>query len=396
MRSRAWYVCCLKPSISITLIHAHPSSRLPPTPLSPSPEKCWETALKTDFDLATKTVNSTPGFDIDTQGWPFFNGSNLESVLPYWQALGFTEGKDIVCANFDWRMPSIGLAKFYSRMQQLVEQMYNQNGNLAVDIIAISYGPQIALGFLHRMTQEWKNKYVRWFVAESPLWSGAALPPSVFAGGYAPAPNSPPYVVDFLRNIVTSTHGPMWIFPRPGNNNTSLWSDNEVIVRTPHKVYVASNMSLMLQDLGFELRAQSLPYLQAEPDLHDFAAPGVNTFITYGTQLPTPGSFVFDVDFTRNKSNIPPLPKVTNDPATGDTLVPYRSSRRALYTWPNIMKQQGLNFYSKEYPGQPHGGCCVANSKITIPCFNDVANLLLHGQVPANLDPIPSDTESQG
>lgn len=34
---------------------------------------------------------------------------------------------------------------------------------------------QIVLGFLHRMSQAWKDKHIAWFVAESPVWSGAPL-----------------------------------------------------------------------------------------------------------------------------------------------------------------------------------------------------------------------------
>ena len=58
--------------------------------------------------------------------------------------------------------------------------------------------PQYTLSFLHRMTQEWKSKYIDWFVATSPVWSGSPAALSVFSTGYAgflpgaPVPNAPP------------------------------------------------------------------------------------------------------------------------------------------------------------------------------------------------------------
>lgn len=298
------------------------------------------------YNHKANTVTSVPGYDVSTVAWPYFNSSSLGIVLAYWQQLGYTEGKDIFSAPFDWRFPSIGLTGFYQHLQQLVEQVSASNDNLPVDLLAVSYGPQVTLGFLHRMTQTWKKRYIRWFIAESPVWSGSALPPSVFAAGYKSSPNDPEAEAEFTRMITTKVHSVMWLFPRPGNNSNA-WSDDEAIVTTPSKTYVASNMTQLIADLGFEERAQSLLALQNEPDLHDFAAPGVNTFVAYGTGLQTPGSFVFTEDFVRNRSNVVALPKVINDPDGGDTLVPLRSSRRSLTFWPAAQRKLGVQFYSK-------------------------------------------------
>ena len=38
--------------------------------------------------------------------------------------------------------------------------------------MSASFGPQFALGFLHRMTQAWKDQYISWFIAASPVFSG--------------------------------------------------------------------------------------------------------------------------------------------------------------------------------------------------------------------------------
>jgi hypothetical protein len=53
--------------------------------------------------------------------------------------------------------------------------------------------------------------------------------------------------------------------------------------------------------------------IQNEPDLTEFAAPGVNTFVTYGYGVPTLGFFRYDFDFTANASIIPALPVNVRD-----------------------------------------------------------------------------------
>ena len=52
-----------------------------------------------------------------------------------------------------------------------VETVYANTG-ARVNLVALSEGPQLVLSFLHRMSQAWKNKYVSYFVAASPVWSG--------------------------------------------------------------------------------------------------------------------------------------------------------------------------------------------------------------------------------
>ena len=55
-------------------------------------------------------------------------------------------------------------------VKALIEDVYAKCNNTRVTIISPSYGPQVTLGFLTRMTQTWKDKYVSLFVALSPVW----------------------------------------------------------------------------------------------------------------------------------------------------------------------------------------------------------------------------------
>jgi hypothetical protein len=53
-----------------------------------------------------------------------------------------------------------------------VESVFASTGT-QVNLLAISEGPLVTLGFLHRMLPAWKAKYINWFIANSPVWSGS-------------------------------------------------------------------------------------------------------------------------------------------------------------------------------------------------------------------------------
>ena len=60
----------------------------------------------------------------------------------------------------------------------------------------------------------------------------------------------------------------------------------QVLITTETKEYTAFDMRELLQDLRLDpsVLAQ-LAFLEAEPDLHAFAAPGVDTFVSYGSGM---------------------------------------------------------------------------------------------------------------
>lgn len=260
--------------------------------------------------------------------------------------------------------PYVQVEKTYARTQQ------------KVSLLAISFGPQTTLGFLHRMTQPWKDKYIAWFVAESPVWSGAPFAVESVVSGLYFDPNA-----TFLyRDISIRVASLSWLFPRPGTANTT-WGTDDVIVRTPSKRYTAFDYTQLLRDLGLTFLVQGQALLQNEPDLSLFAAPGVDTLVTYGSQLGTPGYFEYASDFVANASAAPPAPDtIINVSETGDTLVPVRSSLRGLYSsWPQEQASVGKMLFHREYPGQQHALCCVPQGGV---CFHQVVDLIVNGTVP--------------
>ena len=139
---------------------------------------------------------------------------------------------------------------------------------------AFSGGPQWTLAFLHRMEQSWKDAFVSWFVATSPVWAG--LPEAL--SGYISGATSP-----YQRGLSALVHAlpsAMWFFPRAGQNSTTSWSKDDPVVLAKTKNYSAYDIPEIFADLGLSATAQAeLAFLHAEPDLGGFAAPGVNTFV---------------------------------------------------------------------------------------------------------------------
>ena len=72
-------------------------------------------------------------------------------------------------------------------MQSLIENATRLNGGQKVALWAFSGGPQWTLAFLHRMSQQWKEAHISWFVATSPVWGGVPEALSSYIAGTAAA-----------------------------------------------------------------------------------------------------------------------------------------------------------------------------------------------------------------
>eukprot|EP00730_Choanoeca_flexa_P000813 TRINITY_DN10346_c0_g1_i1.p1 TRINITY_DN10346_c0_g1~~TRINITY_DN10346_c0_g1_i1.p1 ORF type:complete len:245 (+),score=55.03 TRINITY_DN10346_c0_g1_i1:836-1570(+) len=240
--------------------------------------------------------------------------------------------------------------------------------------MAVSWGPQVALAFLHRMTQDWKDQHIAWFVAESPVWSGTPSTAGAVTAGYTPNNNS--LVAKINRACATAVPSPVNLLPRKGTTNVT-WDYQTVIVKTPSKTYTAYDMPQLYEDLGFDL-ADMVRHIEALPDLATFAPPGVNTLITYGYNLSTAASYEWDEDFVANSNITPPQPSVVHyDPQTGDGLVPLRSSLRAMQEWTAPMAASGHKLVHKSYVNQRHASCMLPRPYENTGCFEDVISLLL-------------------
>lgn len=279
--------------------------------------------------------------------------------------LGWEVGKNLFMAPFDWRVPSFNQSDFHAQLQTLVETTVKSTGQ-KVTLMALSEGPQVTLSFLHRMTQEWKDTHVAWFVANSPVWSGA---PMSLMSAVSGINTTSTMSFELGRQLSLNTPSFYWLWPRLGDNATITWPADEPLLLTPSRVYTAANMSNALRDLGLDAYAAVADIVTHEPDMTAFAPPGVNTFVTYGTQIPTPATYSYDRDFAPQLPS-PPQPSLVGV-TSGDSVVTLRSSLRGL-TWTDAMAAAGHRLVHKEYPKQQHAFCLFSD----VTCLHDVLRLI--------------------
>eukprot|EP00045_Choanoeca_perplexa_P017707 m.262849 g.262849 ORF g.262849 m.262849 type:complete len:461 (+) comp17610_c0_seq3:108-1490(+) len=365
-----------------------PKSTDGPQPLWPTPTLnttadalCWFSDLNTPFDQTApgNPYHPRQGATVSVLDMGNFSGTALWFMPYYYAPYGYVVGQDLFNVPFDWRLPLDGLTDFYASLKATIEHASQLNNNRKVALLSVSWGPQVALGFLHRMTQEWKDQYIAWYVAESPLYSGSPVGALAVTSGYASDPTQPTSAT-FIRAIATQVDVMMNLLPRAGTSNVT-WPSDFVLVKTPNKSYSAYDMPQLYADLGFSYNTRAVYHVQQEADLAEFAPPGVNTFITYGYNISTAGSLVYAEDFQANASYCPPLPTVVPDPATGDSLVPVRSSLRAAAEWPTKMAQAGQELVYKAYANQPHAYCISPAGPDG--CFFDVMRLILNNTKPS-------------
>lgn len=350
----------------------------PSESMNMSEVQCWLANLAVVLNPTTQTFQSKRrGVNVRIVDFGGLDGMPaLAALIPYWEQLGYVEGQNMFGAPYDWRIPTSGRPDtFYGDLQHLVEHAYAINNNRKVVLLAPSFGPQFVLGFLHRMTQVWKDQYIEWFVTESPVWSGVYLSLMDYVAGEG----KPKFIAGLARQEIQSLAITAWMFPRAGTNPNITWPDTETIVSTPSKNYTAFDIAHIYSALNFTDSA-ALKFVSTEPDLAQFAHPGVNTLVTYGYDVDTPGPFSFPKDFVANR--LPNAPSFVN--VSGDGLVPLRSSLRAT-AWQDDMQKEGFKLIYRGYFNQSHAMCLLPPAMgIFDGCFAMVAALLVNGTVPTS------------
>eukprot|EP00730_Choanoeca_flexa_P000131 TRINITY_DN10059_c0_g1_i1.p2 TRINITY_DN10059_c0_g1~~TRINITY_DN10059_c0_g1_i1.p2 ORF type:complete len:416 (+),score=75.46 TRINITY_DN10059_c0_g1_i1:2623-3870(+) len=304
-----------------------------------------------------------------------FTSRQGETVVPTEMVLPPNPNAVIKAVSYDWRFPLNNLGAFFPRLQRVIEELYEGNRQRQVVLIGPSWGAEAGLAFLHRMTQEWKDKYIAWFIPQSPLFGGAPLAMLDLSSGLS-FPGVPHWLSLLYRSVAHVAAVGMQVLPRAGFSNVT-WNASQVIIQTPSKNYTAFDAAQLLTDLGFGDQVQALKAVENGPDLAQFKHPGVDTFVTYGYNVPTPDFFQYAEPFDGHNSTVPKPPIATrNSQETGDGYVPVRSGVRGWYAWHDAMAQDQHRLIYKGYLGQFHANC-------TDTCSDDWIKLILEDIVPS-------------
>jgi len=284
--------------------------------------------------------------------------------VKYMEKHGWEVGKTMFGAPYDWRFATERVDDYYERVQELIETVHDDTG-LPVSIFAHSMGPAVANGFLARMTQEWKAKYIALFLALAPVWSGNIV--SVWsavsgldceaAWGHKCPAGQGSLTKAVMRDVADSLPASFFTFPTPGKGiDSHTWGAGEVIIKTKTKEYTAHNMPEMLLDLGL-LKGHAINEIVSKELVAQFAAPLVDTKIFYGFGVATPSSFEYAEDFRPLfPGEEPPQESkiVRRNDDFGDGVVPLRSTLRANYSWWDQQKAAKKVLTHKGFKGMGH------------------------------------------
>ena len=205
---------------------------------------------------------------------------------------------------------------YYRRLKELIERMYEENGNKKVTIVAHSMGGPVSLYFLTSIadiTQKWKDKYISSYITLSGAWSGGNKALEAEISGYG--------IGDFFllnrftKPVIHTLQSIVWLLPR-----ASVWNST-VLVKTPKRNYTANDYKALFRDAGFR---QGYSMYKGILDINKgWPAPNVTTHCFYGVAVPTDQTFIYDKRFP--KAN--PVHTVKGD---GDGTVNIESSQVCL------------------------------------------------------------------
>ena len=189
---------------------------------------------------------------------------------------------------------------YYERLKLLVEEMYNDTGS-AVALVVHSLGGPMSLYFLNSdlVNQEWKEKYIKVYIPLSGAFGGAsAALEAVVSGNLALkfVLNHQPETAAFNVQIHRSFESLYWLMPREEAYR------NQVLVQTPSANYTAGDYQQMFTTFA-NYPLGWTKYMPTSDINAGYPFPGVPTHCFYGSNVPTPLTFVYN-DSTQIKDII--------------------------------------------------------------------------------------------
>ncbi|XP_006878729.1 PREDICTED: group XV phospholipase A2 [Elephantulus edwardii] len=304
---------------------------------------CWIDNIRLIYNATSRATQLPVGVDVRVPGFgqtfslEFLDpsrwsvGSYFHTIVESLVGWGYTRGKDVRGAPYDWRRAPNENEPYFLALRKMIEEMYHLYGGPVV-LVAHSMGNMYTLYFLQHQPQAWKDKYIQAFVSLGAPWGGVAKTLRVLASGDN---NRIPMIASLkIREQQRSAVSTTWLLPY-----SYTWSPEKVFVRTARTNYTLRDYHRFFKDIGFE--EGWLMRQDTEGLVNVTRPPGVPLHCLYGTGVPTPDSFYYE--------NFP-----DHDPkiyfGDGDGTVNLQSALQCR-TWQGRQKQEVLLL---ELPGSEH------------------------------------------
>ncbi|CAB3373511.1 Hypothetical predicted protein [Cloeon dipterum] len=251
---------------------------------------CLVDNLRLVYNNETRTTSNSPGVETrvpgfgDTSSVEWLDPSQL-SLSKYFNniantlvsKLNYTRGVDLHGAPYDFRKAPNEHEEFFANMEATIEETVKRNGQSAV-IVTHSMGGLMALAFLQRQSQSWKDKHVNSLVTLAAPWGGSVKTVKVFVTG----DNLGVIILSSgtLKDQQITSPSLAWLLP-----SSLFWKPEEPLVLTPEKNYSLSNLRDYFSDIdwltGWEMRKDTEKYSL------NFTAPGVEVHCAHGVGVAT-------------------------------------------------------------------------------------------------------------
>ena len=174
---------------------------------------------------------------------------------------------------------------YFAALKEVVEQMYEENGNTKVSLLVASQGGPVSLYFLTRLvTQDWKDTYIDTYIPLASAFGAGSHLIHILLTGPVILTGTATDEVD-TRAEDRTIPAIFWLIP-----HASFWNDT-VFVVTPSRNYTANDYEQLFADAGYPQGYEQFKI--SENDL-EVPAPNVPTHCIYGLGFPTPLSFVYN------------------------------------------------------------------------------------------------------
>ncbi|KAK0401701.1 hypothetical protein QR680_015926 [Steinernema hermaphroditum] len=260
---------------------------LNPISLLPISIYCMTDNMRLVFNETTGREEDAPGVNVSiphigpTETVEWLDKARLfqpvfATIVDNFVKWGYTKGKNVIGAPFDWRRPPHELHNYYASIKAKIEEVYVDNGNKK-------------LYFYHYIvSQEWKDKYIKSHVSLNGAWGGSMEMVKLFISGYNLKKYRfflSPFVLRPMQRTFTAC-----AFMLP---SAAVWNSSEVLVSTAWKNYSLSNLEELFTDTNYKSGwAQYKRSLYTK--IVELEAPGVELHCIYGAGIPTPERFIWD------------------------------------------------------------------------------------------------------
>jgi len=276
----AWY--CYSSTSDYFRLWVAPSSFLGKWAL-----KCWVDNVRLEWDMTTfrghnpqGVLTRIPGFG-ETENVEVLDEYGLvkymKPLVNFLVGLGYTRGKDVRAAPYDFRYSPDQLPdNYYSRVKDLAETMYKDNGNAPVTLMSHSYGSPVTQYFLTTVTDEWKKKYIKQWVSLAGVFSGTVQELVVMLSGWLEG--LPSAIVDriLVRSQQRTNMCNLYMLPSP-----VTWPSNRIVAKTPDRSYTINDIDQLFSDAGLHDAVKMRHKIVNSDDMMK-KAPGVPVVCIYG------------------------------------------------------------------------------------------------------------------